>query len=299
MGGNVIIGDDFSNQLVRDPVTLIPYNNTYTIKGLGGNDFMSGGIMKGGAGNDTYHVDNLSDVVNEEGNNDPLDTVYSYIESINLSSPNISGIEYLYLIGPADGWAELGAGVAKNGTGNSLNNTIYGNSLANHIKGEGGHDELFGNGGNDTLEGGIGNDRLIGFGGGGSNSPGKGEIDKLTGGSGADTFVLWAHSSSSKVAAYNDDLISKFENGHWRPAPGTSDFAHITDFNKNEDKIELAGPASNYVLDNLSSSFSNSLGISGTGIFLDQGLFGRELIGVIENVSANQLSLNSSAFTFV
>ena len=49
-----------------------------------------------------------------------------------------------------------------NGTGNSLNNTIFGNSGNNVLDGGAGADSLVGNAGNDTLMGGVGADTMTG-----------------------------------------------------------------------------------------------------------------------------------------
>ena len=49
-----------------------------------------------------------------------------------------------------------------NGTGNSLNNTIFGNSGNNVLNGGAGGDSLVGNAGNDTLMGGVGADTMTG-----------------------------------------------------------------------------------------------------------------------------------------
>ncbi|MBE9220078.1 beta strand repeat-containing protein [Dolichospermum flos-aquae] len=49
-----------------------------------------------------------------------------------------------------------------NGTGNSLNNTIFGNSGNNLLNGGAGADSLVGNAGNDTLMGGLGADTMTG-----------------------------------------------------------------------------------------------------------------------------------------
>jgi uncharacterized delta-60 repeat protein len=49
-----------------------------------------------------------------------------------------------------------------NGTGNSLNNTLFGNTGNNLLSGGAGADSLVGNAGNDTLMGGVGADSLTG-----------------------------------------------------------------------------------------------------------------------------------------
>ena len=101
--------------------------------------------MAGGAGNDTYFVDNAGDVVNEAVGQG-TDTVMA---SVNYALTAGSEIEFLR--------ANAGA------TGLSLT----GNALANRLVGGAGNDTLDGGAGNDSLGGGAGNDIfrfLAGFG---------------------------------------------------------------------------------------------------------------------------------------
>lgn len=99
------------------------------LDGLGGADHMAGH-----AGNDTYVVDNVGDVVVEQAN-EGTDTVLS---SVSFILP--SNVETLTLTGSA----------AINGTGNDLANTITGNDAANVLDGGAGADTLVGGLGNDT-----------------------------------------------------------------------------------------------------------------------------------------------------
>ena len=90
--------------------------------------------MTGGAGNDIYVVDNVGDMVVENalsGN----DGVYS-----SISYTLAANVEGLALTGSA----------SINGTGNSLNNTIFGNNANNLLDGAAGADTLIGCAGNDT-----------------------------------------------------------------------------------------------------------------------------------------------------
>ena len=87
---------------------------------------------------DTYIVDNSSDVV-RENTNQGTDLVQSSATYI-LRNNNV---ENLTLTGSED----------INGTGNAYANIIIGNSGANRLNG---------GAGNDTLNGGLGNDRLVG-----------------------------------------------------------------------------------------------------------------------------------------
>ncbi|CAH0356454.1 hypothetical protein [Sphingobium sp. CECT 9361] len=100
------------------------------LDGLGGAD-----MMKGGAGNDTYVVDNVGDVVIELAGQG-TDRVLSQI-SYTLSD----NIETL----------QLSTSKALNGTGNDLGNTIIGNAGVNILDGRGGADMLTGGAGDDVF----------------------------------------------------------------------------------------------------------------------------------------------------
>ena len=90
-------------------------------------------LMYGGLGDDTYYVDDATDVVVESAN-EGMDTVRASI-SYTLDA----NIENLILEGSG----------SLNGTGNALNNTLTGNS---------GNNVLNGGAGADTMIGGLGND---------------------------------------------------------------------------------------------------------------------------------------------
>ena len=59
-----------------------------------------------------------------------------------------------YTLGSTIEHLTLTPGGARNGTGNTLNNTINGNNLGNLVSGRDGNDTLNGAWGNDTLNGG-------------------------------------------------------------------------------------------------------------------------------------------------
>jgi hypothetical protein len=85
---------------------------------------------------------------------------------------------------------------------------------------------LWGTNGNDVLTGGSNNDTIAGVKSTGTNL-GKGQIDTLTGSTGADTFLL----ADARGTFYND--------GNAR-SQGTSDYAIVKDFNSNEgDRIQI------------------------------------------------------------
>jgi Ca2+-binding RTX toxin-like protein len=154
-GSNVIIGNSASN----------------TLNGLAGADSMSGGD-----GNDTYVVDDLGDVVNENAS-EGTDLVQSGV-SFTLSND----VENLTLTGSA----------SIDGTGNTLNNTITGNSGLNILSGGAGNDNLNGGANSDLVYGGSG-------------------ADLLTGGTDSDTF-LFAFITDSGVDT-DRDAITDFATG--------------------------------------------------------------------------------------
>ena len=108
------------------------------------------------------------------------------------------------------------------------------------------------------------------------------EQDTLTGGLGADIFVL-----GDANGVYYDDgdpLLT-----------GESDFALITDFEAGIDTVQLHSSADLYLLD----YFTDSSGVVSAAIIYDPGVSAREeLIGILENVSIG-LNLSDSSFSFV
>lgn len=88
--------------------------------------------MSGGAGNDTYIVDDAGDTVSDTSGADEVRSSVTYALG--------AGIESLTLTGSA----------SINGTGNDLANRIIGNSAGNIIDGGAGADDLAGGAGDDT-----------------------------------------------------------------------------------------------------------------------------------------------------
>ncbi|MGJ3245542.1 MAG: calcium-binding protein [Elainellaceae cyanobacterium] len=161
--------------------------------------------------------------------------------------------------------------------GTDQDDVLDGNERGNRMFGLQGNDTLNGNGGNDILQG-AGNPEI-------ATTVGEGEIDRLNGGAGRDTFVL--HTNRGMTVLYDEGD---------RRNPGKQDFAIIEDFNKNQDTIELAGSREEYFI-----SRSNVRKIAdGRAIFRDTDNDGRlrkgrdELIAVVEGV--NNLSLNDLEF---
>ncbi|MGD1701812.1 calcium-binding protein [Dapis sp. BLCC M229] len=183
------------------------------------------------------------------------------------------------------------------------NDYIEGGSGGDTINGDTGNDLLLGGRQNDILSGGNGDDILIGA---GLNPipqpadpdftppPGIDEIDNLTGGTGADTFVL----GDVDRVYYDDDNNSLFSDS------GLSDYALITDFTDGQDTIQLYGGVT-YEIRTV-----NIGSINGTGIYVDKGtinfplLFGGgtinipladELIGVVQGVDPSALTISGGS----
>ena len=141
-------GDDVLLGLAGDDA-LFGGNGSDVLLGGEGNDYLDGGTgvdrLEGGTGNDTYIVDDSSDIVVEaaDAGVDAVQASASYALSAN--------VENLFLMGNA----------SIDGTGNALDNYIAGNTAANVIDGGAGNDTIVGGGGDDLLIGGMGDDKYV------------------------------------------------------------------------------------------------------------------------------------------
>lgn len=181
------MGDTFLGTSGND---LLLKSDADTVFGFNGNDKLSAGIMYGGAGDDTFIVNSSTDSVNESlqgGNDTVISEIASYTLGINVENLTLSDNEIV--VGSTN--------APKNGTGNSLNNTITGNSLDNilngmdgndTIEGLAGNDTIYGGNGNDTVRGGIGNDTLYGDSSIELSVSGNGNNDVIFGGAGHDSI---------------------------------------------------------------------------------------------------------------
>jgi Ca2+-binding RTX toxin-like protein len=209
---------------------------------------------------------------------------------LNISNLDVaSGVQFIQFTG--------GEGNDRLNTNNVSARIIAGGGNGNdNLSGGNNNDELFGNRGNDFLLGNNGNDTLKGaetdIGGG------KGEIDVLTGGAGADTFVL----GQSGITSYDDrdGLLDRFEdffNGNIA-IDGLSDFARITDFQSGVDRIQLGGSRDSYVLRSVPNSLQGGAVNADMGIFKKGPLQPLELIGIVQDAPSNLSLTNTSQFTF-
>ena len=140
--------------------------------------------MQGDLGNDTYYVDNLSDVVVEKGGADHHDTV---ISTVAFTSGMTLVEDYTF-----------NTTAAVHFTGDAGDNIIKGGSGADIIVGGGGHDQLFGGAGNDDLSGGSLHDLLDG---------GTG-ADILHGGDGDDSYFVDNAGDQIKEGTGTDTVFS-------------------------------------------------------------------------------------------
>lgn len=168
---------------------------------------------------------------------------------------------------------------------------LYGENGNDRMAGGSGHDSVYGGKGNDILRGGKGNDVLVGgqgsdslLGGAGRDrlvgvepndpQPGVAEIETLTGGPGADLFVL----GDQQHAYYAD-------------GPATSNYVTISDFSTREgDRLQLYGQAGDYTVKASPSGLP-----SGLGIFYEGGQ-SPEIIAVLQGITS--LTLDSSAIQY-
>ena len=134
--------------------------------------------MRGGAGRDFYVVDDLGDVIEEEGS-----------DSDDVSSSEIS-LDLRVLGGGSVENARLFGNASLSVTGSASDNQLAGNSGSNIIDGGAGNDYLSGGGGNDTLIGGGGNDSALGVDGDDTIILPAFVWGYIDGGSGTDTLLF-------------------------------------------------------------------------------------------------------------
>jgi len=257
-------GDDTLIQLGR-------VNNTFITSD--GND-----VMNPGLGIDV--VDSTQDGVYIDQNISDLVIVDYSVEDVGtgiVTTTDNFGTGRLYR-NTIDGQTVLDevrfAGIERfNINGTSKNDQLAGSLGSDALSGNAGDDSLVGNRGNDFLSGGDGSDRLNGVYDSNNlvlaNFPGLGEVDTLTGGAGADTFVLGSRSAVFYIGQQDTDA------------------AIITDFNPAEgDILELFGSANNYAL-----VFEDTDNIA-VNIYYKKPLGGTDLIAVLNGVS--DFSLNGN-----
>jgi Ca2+-binding RTX toxin-like protein len=166
------------------------------INGQSGHDWIDGGLgvdrMTGGFGDDTYVVDNASDVVTETAGQGS-DTIVTSLASFSLSR-----------------FAAVEALTYGNGEAADLNFPGTGNALVNTIIGGGGNDTLNGGLGADLMLGGAGNDTYMVDNAGDRAEDSGGEADRVlatvsyTLGDGIELLTLQAGSRTPINGTGND-----------------------------------------------------------------------------------------------
>ncbi|MBH8575469.1 hypothetical protein I8752_21140 [Nostocaceae cyanobacterium CENA369] len=265
-------------------------------------------LLVGGSGNDTLHGDSIfADIIINGvfaiGGNDTLDggSGNDLLEG-SLGEDYLcggSGNDRIYggTLNPSSHQADAGDDHLYGGSGDDLlvastvDPYFYGGKN-DFLDGGAGNDTLYGEVGSDFLDGGAGNDVLIGDTSLAFFQNTLDTVDTLTGGAGADQFILGIKEPGSGDGLTLYGLTFAQEDTF-------SEYAIITDFNKKQDIIQLAksyyssdsllNPA-NYVLG------SAPVGQTGTGIYIDQEQTD-VLVAVVQGVS--NLSLSDNYFRFV
>uniref|UniRef100_UPI00286D6C03 calcium-binding protein n=1 Tax=Sphingomonas sp. TaxID=28214 RepID=UPI00286D6C03 len=141
---------------IRSLVTLDNHNSSFTVHvSLDTATVPDGNILEGGAGNDTYFVNDIADIVIEDADAG-IDSVVS-----SVTHDLAANVENLTMTGSA-AIECYGNDLANTITGNSANNFLSGGANNDILRGGLGADALFGGEGADALDGGGGNDGLSG-----------------------------------------------------------------------------------------------------------------------------------------
>jgi Ca2+-binding RTX toxin-like protein len=268
-GNDVLNGGDGNDIIFGDSNEGFSFGND-TISGGRGRDRIFGNAgddqISGDEGNDIIDAGDGFDFVSGGSGNDRIFG--------GFGSDTLNGDAGNDQLNGGDGFDTLNGGDGRD--------YLFGGTEDDTLNGDAGADTLEGGAGFDFLNGGDGNDRLIGVDSRNARFGfGVFEIDTLTGGAGRDTFVL-----GDATRVYYDD-------GNPR-STGENDYALITDFNSEEDFIQLNGSADLYSLD-----FFTEFGITSAALIYDPGVAARgEQIAILQNVSPT-LSVDDAAFRFV
>jgi subtilisin family serine protease len=166
--------------------------------------------------------------------------------------------------------------VIENAIAGDGKDTITGNSANNELRGGRNTDTLIGGDGNDILFGGKQADTLTGCGA----ERGINTIDRLSGGEGADVFILGNNSG-----VFYADVAGT--------GSGLADYAVITDFASEVDRVQLSGQSNQYSL-----GASPIAGETGAALYRDRG-GSSDLVAVLRGVNAANLSLTAGYFSYV
>ena len=172
-------------------------------------------------------------------------------------------------------------------SGTNSNDTLVGNDENSYLIGLKGKDNLTGNEGHDYLDGGANNDNL--FGGIGNDTLVGGDgINNLVGGNGNDIFMGGNGQNLIEGGNGRDLYIIGDENQIYYTNQRWYDHAIIQDFQPQNDTIQLHGQASDYTV-----KTTVSQGISGTGIFYNNGL-----VALVGDMSPSNFNLNAEYISY-
>ena len=245
-----------------------------------GNQAIDGGAIYDGLWNSTIEIDNTnfdSNLATNEGgvlkskNNRPVSFQNSSFS--NNTPDDLNNVTFKNKI------SDIIYG--------SVSDTIIGKNVDSYLIGLNSRDTLMGNEGNDTLIGGNGNDNL--FGGVGKDILiGGNSENNLVGGNGDDIFIGGNGRDLIRGGNGNDLYVVGDKNRtHYNERPWY-DHAIIEDFQPARDTIQLHGDATDY-----STRSHTSQGVSGTGIFYNNGL-----VALVGNMSPSKFDLNAQYISY-
>jgi Ca2+-binding RTX toxin-like protein len=315
-GHDYLLGYDGNDSLFGGP-------GNDKLWGHAGNDTLEGGVdgrdkLWGGYGDDLYRIyDSLDRIYENSGEGyDTVATTVDFILPLNFEKIYMSPGPLLteILINRVSGLSILFSGncslytgpspcrdLATLAIGNSDDNQIIGNGLNNEIFGGAGNDVLIGGNGDDVIRGGSGNDVLVSekdhdslFGDEGDDVlaafvadgswTSSGETDELTGGLGADLFVIGVSSRPGGILESRSYFTNLDPARERFPQYIGQASVTITDFDWQQgDKIEVFGDISDYTVE-----FE---GVTGnlTGLIFwdgrDYGFGSRLLAGTVKNLA--------------
>ena len=249
-----------SDGLIIDPPNFPPFVPPSTkdhISGGSGDDTIYGGdgndTISGDSGNDLIYGDNL---LPEFPEFIPSPLPFNAENMFELASNQSSDATNMFFF-------ELASNQSINTA--AMSSLLIAVSNNDIISGGSGDDTIFGGIGSDQIDGGEGNDELIGVDTTTLN-PGVFERDILTGGQGADSFIL-----GNEITAFYQSSTSN----------GANNFADITDFESGVDTIQLNGNINDYFLT------PGTTPQTFTSIFINNGTAGfdpsDDLIATVDN----------------
>ncbi len=275
-GDDQLIGTDLNEE-------ILGLAGDDTLRGKGDNDTLRGGLgddlLAGGHGDDSLVGEEGYDILRGGNGNDFLNGVGDddFLRGGRGEDTLVGGLGADILLGNRGGDLiygdlELLPSPTFNFPTLGSADLLYGGAGDDTLFGEGDDDTLLGGAGNDELDGGVGNDLLAGAVRGGTN------FDTLTGGEGADQFILGRENSSSNRSFYQG-----------------SGSATITDFNLEEgDTILVAGDVNDYNLAN-----QVFIGLDGVASLSTEISLNGDLIALVQGVEQSNVVLTEFELSLV